>query len=103
MLTRCVRLQGTSGKFPDRARTNTSDWPFVSPATRSDASEVNATRVPSALRVGDRLSPLGSAPLGVRLIAVVEPSKNQSLTKTSRCAPVSPGVRFVAARFVCDQ
>ena len=37
--------------------TNTSNWPFVSPATRLDALDWNATKRPSMLRLGPVLVP----------------------------------------------
>jgi hypothetical protein len=45
-----------------RWRKNTSAAPFVSPATRLEARERNATKVPSALTAGTPLNPLPSAP-----------------------------------------
>ena len=45
----CVTAAGGNGSAGFVSRTKTSDTPFVSPATKLVASEVNATNRPSAL------------------------------------------------------
>src|SRR5262249_14262070 len=56
---------------PTRSRTNTSVAPFVSPATRFEASLGNATNRPSPDTAGKPPSPLPSAPPELTLTRVV--------------------------------
>ena len=79
-----------------RSRTNTSSLPLVSPGTRLLASELKATKRPSAEIAGSKLSPLPWTPPGPRLTRWVVPVW-RSRTNTSSTPLVSPGTRLVAS------
>ena len=78
-----------------RWRRNTSATAFVSPATKLEARERNATKVPLALTAGTPLNPLPSAPDASALMISVVPLK-LSRRNTSSVAFVSPGTMLVA-------
>src|SRR5438552_3772355 len=69
--------------------------PFVSPATRLFANEVNATNRPSAEIDGGKLVPLPCAPCEATLTRLVLPAF-RSRTNTSLAPFVSPPTRLLA-------
>jgi hypothetical protein len=79
-----------------RSCTNTSSLPLVSPATRVDAVEENATRRPSALMAGVQLRPFPCPPRLDMLTRDVVPVC-RSCTNTSKFPLVSPATRLEAA------
>src|SRR5262249_59820990 len=78
-----------------RSWMNTSAGPLVSPATRFEAEDKNATTLPSLLIDGFELAPLACAPKESILTRTVVPAR-RSCTNTSGTPFVSPGTRFVA-------
>ncbi len=68
----------------------------MSPATRFEAHEWNATYRPSPLTAGQPLWPLGDEPPTARLTRVVV-AVCRSWTKMSDHPPPSPGTRSLAA------
>ena len=79
-----------------RSYTKTSNAPFVSPGTRFDAEELNATNRPSALIDSSlSLSSFPSDPSDATLTRSTV-SVPRSYTKTSDTPFVSPGTRFEA-------
>ena len=92
-----LMLTDTSVVVPaTRSRTNTSPVPFVSPETRSLASETKAMSRPSSEIVGSVLGPFPGSPDVLREMTLVVPSC-RSRTNTSRWLFVSFGARFVAS------
>src|SRR5262249_13732250 len=69
---------------------------LVSPATRFEAFEENATKSPSALRLGETLTPFASLPALSTLTRVVVPD-DRSRRKMSPAPLVSPATRLVAS------
>ena len=78
-----------------RSRTKTSNSSLVSPATRLLASELNATKRPSALMAGKRLCSSPSLPSLATLTRSVVPL-SRSWTKTSSSKLMSPATRLLA-------
>src|SRR3954452_7165884 len=79
-----------------RSRTNTSEWPFVSPGTRLSLDDQKATKRPCAESVGGMLLP-AALPSNPTLTNSVEPFR-RSWMRTSQEVSVSFGTRLVA----CD-
>ena len=79
-----------------RSRQNTSVLSLLSLATRSVASDENATWVPSVLRLGSSLAPFPGAPVVDALTSSVDGFGPRVRTKTSVLPLVSPGTRFGA-------
>ena len=67
-----------------RSRTNTSDLPLVSPVTRLEAWELNATTLPSGVTVADLLLPFAGPP------------SDATLTRTAGCAAACPGPQTIS-------
>ena len=80
----------------ERSYTNTSDIPFVSPATKFEASELNATNRPSSLKTGCPLWLSASVPSDATLTRSVAPVE-RSYTNTSDIPFVSPATKFEAS------
>ena len=78
-----------------RLWTNTSSVLLVSAVTRFDASDVNATRLPSSLMLGWMLRLFAWVPAVATLTRTVAPAC-RSRRKMSGCPFVSPGTRLVA-------
>lgn len=79
-----------------QSRTNTSLNPLVSPATRFDAPEMNATYRPSPLTVAELDAPLPWAPVLPTLTRTVSPVE-LSWRNTSVTPLVSPVTRLAAS------
>ncbi|MEV6493030.1 hypothetical protein AB0M20_31065, partial [Actinoplanes sp. NPDC051633] len=78
-----------------KSRTKASP-PLVSPGTRFEAYDWNATCRPSGLIEVTKLSPLACAPVLDTVIRLVVPAR-RSRTNASGHALVSPGTRFDAS------
>src|SRR5438445_6238564 len=78
-----------------RSRAKTSLTVFVSPPTRLFATELNATKRPSAEIAGTQLAPFPCAPWEATLTRLVLPAL-RSRTNTSLAPFVSPPTRLLA-------
>src|SRR6266542_1070115 len=85
---------GTVGGVPPKTRTNTSRSPLVSPVTRFEAVEPNATTAPPAEPDGPKLDEFPCAPTVETLSRTVTPAG--SCANTSSCPFVSPATRSEA-------